>query len=79
MDSLFNILSDKEFSEPKEVALIKDYVKKHFHISVGVQIRDKDILLIVPNSSAAGTLRLSGPVIKQDLNLSKRLSFRING
>jgi hypothetical protein len=79
MDSLFNILNNKEFSEPDEVAPIKAYVKKYYGIKVGVQVRDKDILLIVPSSAAANTIRLSGPVIKKELGLSKRLSFRING
>lgn len=79
MDSLFNILSSKEFSEPEESARLKDYIKKHYNVTVGVQIRDKDIVLIVKSSSAASSLRLNGPVIKSELGLSKKLSFRING
>lgn len=79
MDSLFNLLSQKEFNEPDEAKRLKSYISQHYGLSVGVQVRDKDIVLIVPSSAAAGSLRLSGPVIKRELGLSKRLTFRING
>ena len=79
MDSLFNILNAKEFSEPEEAKKLKDYIKKHYGVSVGVQVRDKDIVLIVKSSTAASSLRLNGPVIKRELGLSKKLTFRING
>jgi hypothetical protein len=79
MDSIFNILSLKDFDEPPEIKDLKKYILDNFNVSVGVQIRDKDIVIIVPNSSAAGSLRLSGPKIKRELDLDKRLTFRING
>ncbi|HET8991716.1 MAG TPA: hypothetical protein VFN31_01630 [Candidatus Saccharimonadales bacterium] len=79
MDSLFNILSTKEFSEPEEAAKLKAYIKDKYGMSVGVQIRDKDIVLIVKSSSAASSLRLNGQTIKHELDINKKLSFRING
>ncbi len=79
MDSLFNILSAKEFSEPDDAVRLKNYIEQKYGINVGVQIREKDIVLIVKSSSAANSLRLNGPTIKRALGLSKKLSFRING
>lgn len=77
MDSLFNILSKKDFDEPSEMASIKKYVKDEFGIDVGVQIRDKDIIIKVPSAAMAGTLRMRGPEIKRRCQLDKRLTFQI--
>lgn len=77
MDSLFNILSKKDFDEPSEMASIKKYVKDEFDIDVGVQIRDKDIIIKVPSAAMAGTLRMRGPEIKRRCQLDKRLTFQI--
>lgn len=77
MDSLFNILSSKDFDEPPEISSIKKYVQDEFKTDVGVQVRDKDIIVVVPNAALAGTLRLRGPEIKRRCQLDKRLTFRI--
>jgi hypothetical protein len=77
MDSLLNILSNRDFDEPPEISSIKKYVQDEFGLVVGVQSRDKDIVIMVPNSSLANTLRLRGPEIKRRCQLTKRLTFRI--
>jgi hypothetical protein len=79
MDSLFNILSSKGFDEPPEMSSIKKYVQDEFNVSVGVLVRDKDIVVTVPNASLAGTLRMRVPEIKRRCQLDKRLTFRISG
>lgn len=77
MDSLSNILGRKDFDEPPEMAAIKKYVHDEFKTDVGVQVRERDIVVIVPNSALANTLRLCGPDIKRRCQLTKRLTFRI--
>jgi hypothetical protein len=77
MDSLNNILSDKNFDEPPEMASIKKYVQDEFQTTVGVLIRDRDIVIQVPNAALANTLRLRSPDIKRRCQLTKRLTFRI--
>lgn len=77
MDSLFKILGDKNFDEPPEMASIKKYVMDEFKIEVGVQVRDKDIIIKVPSAAFANTLRLRGPDIKRRCQLDKRLTFQI--
>lgn len=59
------------------MANIKKYVRDKYKVSVGVQMRDKDIIIIAPNAAMASTLRLSGPDIKKHCRIDKRLSFRI--
>jgi hypothetical protein len=77
MDSLGSILSNKDFDEPPEMASIKKYVQDEFQLAVGVQVRERDIVVLVPNAALANTLRLRGPDIKRRCQLDKRLTFRI--
>ncbi len=77
MDSLHSILSNKDFDEPPEMSAIKKYVKDEFSTEVGVQVRDKDIVISVPSAALANTLRLRGPDIKRRCQLDKKLTFRI--
>lgn len=77
MDSLSNILGSKNFDEPPEMTAIKKYVMDEFKVEIGVQVRDRDIVILVPNSSLASTLRLRGPEIKRRCQLDKNLTFRI--
>jgi len=78
MDSLSDILFGKKFAEPPEIASIKKYVHDEFQVDVGVQVRTRDIVVIVPSAALANTLRLRGPEIKRRCQLDKRLTFRIN-
>ena len=76
MDSLLNILSDRNFDEPPEIAGIKKYVHDEFHEEASVLVRDKDIIVSVASSSLANTLRLRSPEIKRRCQIEKRLVFR---
>lgn len=77
MDSLLNILSDRNFDEPPEIAAIKKYVQQEFKADVSITMREKDIIVSVPSAALANTLRLRGPEIKRRCQLDKRLVFRI--
>lgn len=77
MDSLSDLLSNKGFDEPPEVAAIKRYVRDTFQADVHVQVRDSDILIIVPNASLASRLRFATQPLREAAQTQKRLSFRI--
>jgi len=77
MDSLGSILHQKDFDEPPEMASIKKYVRDEFQLGVGVQVRERDIVVTVSSAALANTLRLRGPEIKRRCQLDKRLTFRI--
>ena len=79
MDSLDSILRRKDFDEPPEISSIKKYVQDTYKIAVGVQVRDRDIVIQVPNAALANTLRLQAPEIKRRCQTDKRLTFRIGG
>jgi hypothetical protein len=77
MDSLSSILGKKDFDEPPEMASIKKYVQDEFKLAVGVQVRERDIVVTVSSAALANTLRLRGPEIKRRCQIDKRLTFRI--
>jgi hypothetical protein len=77
MDSIFNILENKDFDEPPEIARIKKYVQDRYGVNVGVRVRQKDIIISVPDASLAGTLRMLGPDIKKVCKIDKRLTYQI--
>lgn len=79
MDSIFSILADKNFDEPPEILSIKKYVEDEFQASVGVQVRNNDIVVTVPSAALAGTLQMRVPEIKRRCQLDKKLIFRISG
>ena len=78
MDSLNSILGKKDFDEPPEIRSIKKYVMDEFKTDVGVQIRERDIVVSVPSASLANMLRLRSVEIKRRCQLDKKLTFRIN-
>lgn len=76
-DSLQTILGNQDWAPPAELKAIKDYVKEHFNSEVQVGLRDKDIIILVPNSALAGTLRLHIEDIRSYAKTSKKLVIRI--
>lgn len=77
MDSIFTILDNRNYEEPPEIVLIKQFVKHEYDQDISVQVRDADILIIVPNAALANTLRLRQLEIKRKAKTAKRLTFRI--
>ncbi len=78
MDSLNNLLSNRNFDEPPEVASIKKYMMDEFQTKVSVQARERDIIVSVPSAALAGTLRLRSPELKRRCSIKdKRIVIRI--
>ena len=77
MDSLFDILSRKDYDLPPEVAAIKKYVQDEFESDVEVLLREKDIVITGRSSALMGSLRLHGPKIQKAADTKKRLVFRV--
>lgn len=77
MDSLSSILGGKDFDEPPEISSIKKYVQDEFQTEVGVQVRDKEIVITAPSASLANMLRLRSVEMIRRCQLDKKLVFRI--
>lgn len=79
MDSIFNILSRKDFDLPSEVNAIKKYIRDNFDgAEVEVLLRgDKEIIISAQSSALVGSLRLHGPKLKRAADTDRRLVFRV--
>ena len=76
-DSLFDILSRKDFSEPEELAAIKAYIDERFHVEPQVMVREFDIIITVPSAALAGVLRFHVRKLQIAASTKKRLIIRI--
>jgi hypothetical protein len=75
-DSLFSILSDKDFSEPQETVAIKKYVHGHYQVTVEAIIRGSDIIVTAPSAALTSTLRFNTSQLKKVAQTDKRIVFR---
>ncbi len=78
MDSLSHLLSRKDFDEPPEIKAIKNFVRDTFQADVNVQVRERDIVIIVPGASLASRLRFAMPALKEAAGTDKRIVLRIS-
>jgi hypothetical protein len=76
MDSLQEILGKKSFSAPDEVTAVKDYMQRRYKSDCSAQIQRDTLILKVPNSSLASTVRLEQNRLIEACHLTKRLVIR---
>jgi hypothetical protein len=77
MDSLNDILSNKNFDEPPEIAAIKKFVHDNYQEDVEVLVRERDIVIAGRSASLINTLRLNMRQLQAAAQTEKRLIFRI--
>lgn len=77
MDSLSNILSRKNFDEPVEVRIIKQFVQDNFKSPAEVLMQEKQIVISVRGAALAGSLRLHIHQLSKLCQTDKRLIIRI--
>jgi hypothetical protein len=78
MDSMGDILARKEFDEPDEVKLIKQFVRDNYNESVSISVSKDGFVVYVDSASLANALHLRLPDLRKIIGPTKRLSFRIN-
>jgi hypothetical protein len=76
-NSLADLLANKDFDEPAEMRAIKQFVQSNYHVSVEVQIRDKELIVTTPSAALANTLRLKLPELRKAAATEKRIVLRI--
>jgi hypothetical protein len=77
MQSLNDIMSNKDFDQPAEIIIIKDFVRKHFQKDVGVTLQQFSITITTHSAGLAGALRPMLYELKKDLKTDKKLFIRI--
>lgn len=75
-DSLFTILSQKDYSEPQEAVAIKQYVHGHYKVSVEAIVRGNNIIVTTPSAALTSTLRFQTSQLKKIAQTDKRIVFR---
>lgn len=74
MSNLSDILAQKKFpQEPPEFPIIRAFVKKHFDITPRLQLRDTSIIIAVPTSAVAGSLRFQLHELQNKLDTKYQL------
>ena len=77
MDSLYDLLANKNFDEPTEIAAIKDYARQMYNAEVQVSVKNKNIVVVVPSASLASRLLFDLPKLKRELKTDKTIVLRI--
>jgi len=77
MSSISDILSKKDYHEPPEISIIKDFVMQRFQSKVGVAVSDKQIIISASSAALAGTLRLHSYELSKVCQTDKKLVFKI--
>jgi hypothetical protein len=73
---LQDILGQKNFTPPDEIAVIKDYIKRRYDSPSRVKIEKSAIIVSVPSSALAATIYLERQTLIEHCNLKQRLVVR---
>ena len=77
-DSLADILGSRQYDEPSEIGIIKNFVRRKYQADVAVTIREQHIILTVQGAALAGALRMHLHELKKLCDTNKRLVIRIS-
>jgi hypothetical protein len=77
MDSLHDILTNKDFSLPDEIRAIKTYVAKNYNQDVGVSINHNEVVISSRSAGLINNLRSNGPALAKAANTAKKIRFKI--
>ncbi len=76
-NSLADLLANKNFDEPREMLLIKQFVVDKFQEDVEVIVHEREIIVTTTSASLANTLRLKIAELRTLTETKKRITFRI--
>lgn len=77
-EDIASILGSRNFEEPEEVRVIKNFVRQKFKSDAAVAIRERQIIITVKGAALAGTLRMHAYELKKLCQTEKRLVIRIS-
>jgi hypothetical protein len=76
-NSLADLLANRDFDEPAEMAAIKQFVQTNYQVDVEVQMREREIIVTTPSAALANTLRLKINELRAAAQTKKRIVLRI--
>jgi len=69
MESLQDILGNRNFTPPDELTTVKEYIKRRYKSNCTVEVQRDALLLRLPNSALASTVRLEQNRLIEACNL----------
>lgn len=76
-NSLADVLANKNFDEPPEMAAIKTFVRAMFNEDCEVLVREHEVIVLVRSAAFANALRLKVTELRSAAHTNKRIAFRI--
>jgi len=76
-DSLSDILGKREYSEPPEVAMIKDFVKAEIGETPKVSVSHGNFIVQISSSAAAGNLRYKLFQLQRSIGHAHKIIIRV--
>lgn len=78
MDSIKDLLLQKNLDEPTEITALRDYYEKSFGLPASINVTPRSIVLNVPNSKLASEIRLRTLEIERRCQLTKKLFIKVS-
>ena len=79
MDSIQEILGQKNFTPPDEIARVKDYVQRRYKRQCSVRIERDALILSVRGSALAATIQLERNILIEACGIKQKLIIRSGG
>lgn len=76
-DTLKDLLANKNFAEPPEIQIIKDFVQANTKLTPRVSIAHGSYVIYVSSAAAAGVLRTKIVQLQKKLDTEARIQIRI--
>jgi hypothetical protein len=76
MDSLQDILGQRDFTPPDEIASVKEYIQRRYKSASRVRVERDVVIVRVPSSALAATLQLEQRRLIEACHLKKKLIIR---
>jgi hypothetical protein len=77
VDSLADILANKDYSLPDEVKAIKTFVADRYGCDVSVKITPKEIIVMSRSAGLIGNLRANAPDLEKAAGTNKKIRFLV--
>lgn len=77
MDDIANILSNKDFSMPREVSAIKSFVAQEYNKDIEVAIRNDEIVISSRSVGLISSLRMNSPSLVKAASTNKKIRFKV--
>lgn len=77
MQSLQDIMGNKDFDQPAEIEQIKTFVRKKFSSDIGVTVQAHSITITASSASLAGSIRSALHSLKKEIDTDKKIFIRI--